>query len=89
MGLSRIMELVSQAEKDGVSLGVLISREMNGEEMESAQTELALAMRENYASIKHFMADIDIPSIDEVLSRNDGTLSFAGGFASDELPAEG
>jgi hypothetical protein len=83
-----MMELVSQADKEGVSLGVLISREMSKEEMESAQIDLASAMSENYASIKHFMADINLPSISEVLSRNDGPLRFAEDLPSDELATE-
>ena len=74
MGLSRVMELVSQAEKEGVSLGVLISREMSPEEMDAAQSDLFAALSENYCSIDHFMADVNVPSIDDILSKSDANL---------------
>lgn len=35
--LSRMMELVSQAEKEGVTLAAMVTREMSVEEMELAQ----------------------------------------------------
>ncbi len=85
MGLSRVMELVSQAEKEGVSLGLLISRELSPEEMDEAQADLATALSENYCSIDHFMAEVAVPSIDEILSKGDTNLTSVGRPPSDGL----
>ncbi len=85
MGLSRVMELVSQAEKEGVSLGVLISKEMSPEEMQAAQIDLAAALSENYASIGDFMAGIKVASIDEILSSGRLATGPSGAMLSDEL----
>jgi hypothetical protein len=89
MGLSRVTELVSQAEKEGVSLGLLISREMSLEEMDAAQLDLAAALSENYCSINHFMAEVKVPSIDEILSKSETNLVSAGRLPSDEMAAMG
>lgn len=85
MGLSRVMELVSQADEEGVSLGLLISREMSPEEMDEAQADIATALSESYCSIDRFMAEVTIPSIDEILSKGDTNLTSAGRSPSDEL----
>jgi hypothetical protein len=69
MGLSRLKELVSQAEREGVSLGVMISRRMSPEEIEMAQMELAEELCANHVSIERFMADVKVPSIDEIIAR--------------------
>jgi hypothetical protein len=71
MGLSRIMELVSQAEREGITLAAMMSREMSLEEMELVQDELASHLTDNYAKIENFMAGISIPSMEEMLSRRD------------------
>jgi hypothetical protein len=70
MGLSRLKELVSQAEKEGVSLGFMISRRMSPDEIELAQMELAEEICANNVSIERFMAEVKVPSIDEVIARN-------------------
>jgi len=66
------MELVSQAEREGITLAAMFTREMSVGEMELVQDELAGHMNDNYAKIKEFMAGISIPSMEEVLSRGDG-----------------
>jgi len=63
------MELVSQAEREGVTLAAMMSREMSREEMELVQDELATHLSENYAKIQGFMAGISVPSMEEMLSR--------------------
>jgi lambda repressor-like predicted transcriptional regulator len=67
--LSRMMELVSQAEKEGVTLAAMVTREMSVEEMELAQDVLAAHLSENYAKIEKFMAEVTMPSMEELLSK--------------------
>ena len=71
MGLSRIMELVSQAEREGITLAAMMSKEMSPEEMELVQDELAIHMNDNYSRIEKFMAGVSVPSMEELLSRRD------------------
>jgi hypothetical protein len=87
MGLSRLKELVSQAEKEGVSLGVMISQRMSPEEMELAQMELASEICANHASIETYMADVNVPSIDEIISRSTPRVGSSYELASDEVLA--
>lgn len=63
------MELVSQAEKEGVTLAAMVTREMSVEEMELAQDVLAAHLSENYAKIEKFMAEVTMPSMEELLSK--------------------
>lgn len=77
-------ELVSQAEKEGVSLGIMISQRMSPEEIELAQMELAAEICANHSSIEGFMADVRVPSIGEILSR-EGTR----GEPSEDLSSDG
>jgi len=74
MSLSRIMELVSQAEREGITLAAMMSRKMSLEEMELVQDELASHLTDNYAKIENFMVGISIPSMEEMLSRRDDLL---------------
>ena len=65
------MELVSQAEREGVTLAAMVSREISSEEMELIQEDLASRLSENYAKIENFMSEVNIPSMEEILSRRD------------------
>ena len=78
------MELVSQAEREGVSLGVMISREMSVEEIEAAQLDLAEAMKKNFANISRFMADVEVPSLEELMGRGDPPSEPTISVSSDE-----
>jgi epoxyqueuosine reductase QueG len=89
MGLSRVMDLVSQAEREGTSLGVLISHEMTEDEMAEAQQELRAALDENYTSIESFMADVEVPSLEDALSRNESSPGPVMNALSDEASTEG
>jgi len=82
-----LKELVSQAEKEGVSLGVMISQRMTPAEMELAQMELAEEIFSNHSSIEHFMADVKIPSLDEIMSRNATRTAASDELSSDEILA--
>jgi len=66
-----MMELVSQAEREGVTLAAMVSREISSEEMELIQEDLASRLSENYAKIENFMSEVNIPSMEEILSRRD------------------
>ncbi len=78
------MELVGQAEREGVSLGVMISREMSVEEIEAAQLDLAEAMKSNFANISHFMAGVEVPSLEELMGRGDPPPEPTVSASSDE-----
>lgn len=83
MAHSRLTELASQAEKEGISLGELLARDMTSDEIEAVQAELACEIAEGYRGISDFMQDVEIPSIDSYLERGpeDGL-----GFLWDEDP---
>jgi len=68
------MELVSQAEKEGITLAAMVSREMSTDEMDCTQEDLSSRLSENYSKIETFMSGIRVPSMEEILSRNDGLL---------------
>ncbi|MBN1678627.1 MAG: hypothetical protein JW880_08855 [Candidatus Thermoplasmatota archaeon] len=67
MAHSRIMELASQAEKEGITLGELLARDLTSEEMDAVQAELVRDISEGYRDISDFMKDVEVPSIDELL----------------------
>lgn len=83
MAHSRLMELASQAEKEGISLGELLVREMTPDEIDAAQAELAGEIAEGYRSISDFMQDVEIPSIDSLLEHGP---EEGFGFLLDEDP---
>lgn len=68
MAYSRLMELASQAEKEGITLGELLARDMASEDMDSMQAELRSEISEGYERIGDFMADVEIPSIEDILT---------------------
>jgi hypothetical protein len=77
MAHSMLMELASQAEKEGISLGELLARDMTPDEIEIVQAELAGEIAEGYRSISDFMQDVEIPSIDSYLEHGpEDTLGF-------------
>lgn len=67
MAHSRLMELASQAEKEGITLGEILARELRPDEMDSIQAELESEISEAYRDISAFMEDVEVPSIDELL----------------------
>lgn len=80
-------ELVSQAEKEGVSLGIMISQRMSPEEIELAQMELSAEICANHDSIADFMADVRVPSVMEILSRDMIQSRTEDELSSDEISA--
>ncbi len=85
MDLSRVTDMVSQAEREGVSLAVLISREMTADEMDAAQAELARELDSNFESIRSFMADVEVPSLDEALAAFENGADHLARGASDRF----
>lgn len=67
MAHSRLTELASQAEREGITLGELLARDMTSDEMEAVQAELASEIVEGYRDISDFMQDVEVPSIDDLL----------------------
>ena len=68
------MELVSQAEREGVTLAAMLSRELSPDELDNAQEILSSHLTDNYLKIEHFMSEVSVPSMEEILSRKDGYL---------------
>jgi len=67
-----MMELVSQAEREGVTLAAMMSKELSSDELEVIQRDLLARLNDNYAKIEGFMAEVTIPSMDQILAeRND------------------
>lgn len=83
-----MMELVSQADREGISLGALISREMTEDEMDAAQEELTMAIEANYLSIGSFMEGVEVASLEEIMARQDIAASSLDKNLSDELCTE-
>ncbi len=63
----RLTELASQAEREGITLGELLARDLTSEEMDEVQAELVRDISEGYREISDFMEDVEVPSIDELL----------------------
>lgn len=82
MAAADIADLVSQSEKEGLTLAEVISRELSPQEIEELQAELSAQIAANYSNIENFMSDVSVPSLAEILS--------AGEFAEMEsdLPEE-
>ena len=63
-----LVELASQAEKDGITLAEVISRTLDPRELDLMQAELADELSENYRNIEGFMSGIEVPSLGELMN---------------------
>jgi len=63
-----LVELASQAEKEGITLAEVISRTLDPRELDLMQAELADELSENYQNIEGFMSGIEVPSIGELMN---------------------
>lgn len=72
MAHSRLAYLASQAETEGITLGELLARDMNTEEMEDVQAELVAEIAEGYRNISGFMQYVDVPSLTELMESTPG-----------------
>jgi hypothetical protein len=66
-----IGELVSQAEKEGVTLAEMISRTMTPSQMDELQSGLCVELASNYCTIEGFMRDVQVPGLDELLGSDE------------------
>lgn len=67
MSYARLLELVGQAEKEGITLAELLTRDLSPEELDTAQAGLTIDLAENYSNIEEFMDGVEVPSIDEIM----------------------
>ena len=63
-----LVELASQAEKEGITLAEVISRTLDPRELDLMQAELADELSENYRNIEDFMSGIEVPSLGELMN---------------------
>jgi len=63
-----LVELASQAEKEGITLAEVISRTLDPRELDLMQAELADELSENYRNIEGFMSGIEVPSLGELVN---------------------
>jgi hypothetical protein len=63
-----LVELASQAEKEGITLAEVISRTLDPRELDLMQAELADELSENYQNIEGFMSGIEVPSLGELMN---------------------
>jgi len=75
MSVAMMIELVSQAEKEGTTVAEIIARQLTVEQMDEAQAALEERLAENYRSIEKFMSDVCVPSIDEVMAMSEDDRS--------------
>jgi hypothetical protein len=63
-----LVELASQAEKEGITLAEVISRTLDPRELDLMQAQLADELSENYRNIEDFMSGIEVPSLGELMN---------------------
>ncbi|MBU0623679.1 MAG: hypothetical protein KJ672_02420 [Candidatus Thermoplasmatota archaeon] len=63
-----LVNLVSQAEKEGITLAEIISRTLDPRELDLMQAELAHELSENYRNIEEFMSGVEVPSLGELMN---------------------
>jgi hypothetical protein len=76
-----LVELASQAEKEGITLAEVISRTLDPRELDLMQAELADELSENYRNIDEFMNGIEVPSLGELMSLEEAGESRVGSTA--------
>ena len=63
-----LVDLVSQAEKEGITLAEVISKTLDPRELDLMQAELAHELSENYRNIEEFMSGVEVPSLGELMN---------------------
>ncbi len=66
VSLSSLEELVSQADKEGVTLAEVIARSMTPGQMNMLQKGLAVRLSDNYMKIADFMQDVETSSMVDI-----------------------
>ena len=67
MSHARLLGLVRQSEREGVTLAEIILKTVSAEELDKLQSELAEDLSEGYESICEFMSGVDVPSLEEIM----------------------
>jgi len=69
MRMSRVtlVELVSQAETEGMTLAEVISRMLSPKELDLIQSNLEDELSQNYRRIEEFMGGVEVPSLTELM----------------------
>jgi len=75
MAALEVGELVSQAEKEGVTLAEMIYRTLTPEQIDEMQSGVCIELASNYGKIERFMHDIKVPSLDELMGLDELTDS--------------
>ncbi len=75
MAYTNMMELVSQAESEGVTLAEMLTRSLSSRDLDKVQDALIREMSSNYRNIEKFMSDVSVPSIDEILEMDQEELT--------------
>jgi hypothetical protein len=70
-----LVELASQAEKEGITLAEVISRTLEPRELDLMQAELADELSENYRNIEGFMGEIEVPSLGDLMDLQEASES--------------
>jgi hypothetical protein len=76
-----LVELASQAEKEGITLAEVISRTLDPRELDLMQAELADELSENYRNIEGFMSGIEVASIGELMNLEETCESLVESIA--------
>jgi hypothetical protein len=71
MARATLVDLVSQAEKEGITLAEVISRSLSPKELDLMQAELADELSNNYRNIEEFMSGVEVPSLGELMNLED------------------
>lgn len=66
VSLSSLEELVSQADKEGVTLAEVIARSMTPGQMNTLQKGLAVQLSDNYTKIADFMQNVETSSMVDI-----------------------
>lgn len=84
MSLSKLVELVGQAEEEGVTLAAMINSRLSPEDLEAARLELSMELSRSYSAIEDYMSDVEVPALDDIVAT--GFPGFPSLLESDELP---
>jgi len=66
VSVSSLEELVSQADREGVTLAEVIARSMTPRQMNTLQKGLTSEIKGNYAKISTFMDEVETSSMTEI-----------------------
>ena len=66
MSVSSLEELVSQADREGVTLAEVIARSMTPRQMNTLQKGLTSEIKSNYAKISTFMDEVETSSMTDI-----------------------